>query len=230
MERLKILLKKWSEISLGNRLWWIGIFLFMLGVEGRNFIQGYSAQSVRVIAAKRDLVPGSIVSIEDLTVTHVPKDKKQDYFSEQVVHEVTGAEVLQFCRANEAIFTSQIRQPPPRSLSVRVPKGLRAYSINLEQVMPIVAGDYVDVLGGAAEGSSEILLENREVLLIKKREENQQIFLAVNLEEARRLDSMKEKTNLSVVLRNPSDQSHKKSLPRKKLKVRKQTIQILQDG
>lgn len=228
MEPLKKWYQKWFQLPLAHRLGSLGIGLFIIGIEGSSFIRAYSFDSVRVVAAKRALSEGTVITIEDLTVARVPTQERDLYFSEQEVQYLIGARVVQACLAREPIAVKQLRLALPKSLSVKVPRGLRAYPLTLTKFVPLEAGDRVDIIGVPENGGPEVAVENREVLVVQKKENSPQVFVAVSLEEARKLDSISTSEDLTIMLRNPND--HSISLKKDKAKKAKQSrIEIIQE-
>ena len=230
MEGLKKIVRKYHSLSIINRIWLLGIILAVVGLEGRNLVRSMSNKTVRVISAKRNLIEGSVLTIDDLSVTHVSESEQIPFFSDQEVQDLVGAEVIKPCKENEPISEEQIRQRAPKGLSEKIPRGLRAYPIELSHSLPLQPGDHVDVLFNLNEGATGWAIEDRQVLALKQRKTEQQIVLAVTLDEARKLDSVKEPDQLTMVLRNPLDVSVSRKGRKSKKRKQMSVVEILQDG
>ncbi|NBV51476.1 hypothetical protein EBR78_09715, partial [bacterium] len=180
-------------------------------VEVRNFIPVSDAPRARYIAAKRKLLPGMILSVHDLTVYQgkQKQDPSLDGFTDQQIHEVVGAEVLVETPEGELIQASHLRRPGEERFSKKVPSGLRAYSIQTDQTLPLQSGDKVDILGNNSENpvKPQVLVQNRKVLGARSFQETQQVLIAVSAQEATLLDRHRVQGVLSLILRNPEDES-----------------------
>lgn len=230
MEQLKALLASWNQKPLVNRLWVVLTVSVVIVVEGREYLKAHSlSSSARVLSVRRNLVAGSIVSIHDLNITQVNADSKHEYFDEQDLHEVIGSALSVDLKANEPISKKMVREVNSKRFSIKVPKGLRAYSIQLISNLPIEPRDHVDIIGRKNNtASTEILLEDKKVLGVKSNEVGQNIVIAVSTDEAAILDGFKEVGGFSIALRNPEDTSLSKKKENKKTRTRVHpTVEVL---
>lgn len=234
MEYWKQLKKTWCKYPLKIRLWILAATCLAVFVEIRNFIPVSDLPRVRYIAAKRKLLPGMILSVHDLTV-YQGKQKPElliSAFTDQQIHEVVGAEVLVETPEGALIQASHLRRPGEERFSKKVPSGLRAYSIQTDQTLPLQSGDKVDVLGNNSENpiKPEVLIQNRKVLGARSFQETQQVLIAVTAHEAALLDRHRVQGVLSLILRNPEDESLAPQTERKKVSSPKKTIEIWSDS
>lgn len=234
MEYWNQLKKTWCRYPLKIRLWIIAAACLAVFVEIRNIIPVSDLPRERYIAAKRKLLPGMILSVHDLTVYQGKErqDSFKDAFTDQQIHEVVGAEMLVETSEGRLIQASHLRRPGEERFSKKVPAGLRAYSIQTDQNLPLQSGDKVDVLGNNSENlvKPEVLVQNRKVLGARSFQETQQVLIAVTAHEAALLDRHRVQGVLSLILRNPEDESLAPQTERKKVSSPKKTIEIWSDS
>lgn len=221
MEKLKKTVSLWRQKPIQSQLWIVLTVLVVFVVEGREYLKDNLLTSpVRVISARRNLSAGSILTIQDLSVTQIESASKSEYFDEQDLHELIGSALNEDLKANEPISKKRVREGSTKRFSVKVPRGLRAYSIQLVSDLPIEPKDRVDIFGkknGLA--SAEILVEDKKVLGVKPNETGQDIVVAVTADEAAILDGFKELGSFSIALRNPSDASRTQKNMRRRTKT-----------
>lgn len=234
MEKLKWFLEKWKKKPLLARLWILGALFLYFSVETRSFLARPTGPEARLIAAKRNLEPGIVLSISDLTVAYVPEAKSRPLgsFSDQEVQEIVGALVTESIRAGEIITTSNIHLKRS-SFAEKVPKGLRAFSIEMDETLPLTPGDRVDIHVVKADNPKEPIevIESRKILGTHQNENHQQVIVAVNTQEAQKLNALRGKGKFHLILRNPLDDSktpNQKVAEAARKKMKK--IEIIEEG
>ena len=210
MERLKSWFRKWNQQQTQKKLWSLGVCALILLVEGREHLDRHFFEKVRVIAAKRDLAPGTKLTPHDLTITLVEKAdwNKKIFFDENLLHQVLGKEIVVSLSKGKPLTKQNLEDTFWPVFSKKIPKGYRAYPLTISQMLPLEAGDRVDILGvGPNRPDSEgELIVNRLVLGMKVEGDLSQILLAVLPLEVPRLQSAEKRGELRVLLRNPKDQ------------------------
>jgi len=234
MDKLNWLLDKWKKRPLLARLSVLALLFLLFSVETRSFLTRPTGPEARLIAAKRDLEPGAVLGIADLTVSYVPEAHSRPLgsFSDQEVQNLVGAIVTESLRTGDVITTANIHLRMS-SFAEKVPKGMRAFSIETEEVLPFAVGDRVDiqVIDPNNPVESNEVIESRKILGIHQSDNHQQVVVAVNTTEAMRLNAQKQKSKLHLILRNPQDDS-KTSLRQRSRSVRRKLkrIEIIEEG
>jgi|LakMenEpi03Aug12_release.lakeMendotaPanAssembly.Ray.scaffolds.fasta_scaffold291127_2 Flp pilus assembly protein CpaB len=234
MGKLKWLFEKWKKRPLLARLSALALLFLLFSVETRSFLTRPTGPEARLIAAKRALEPGAVLSIADLTVSYVPEAQSRPLgsFSDQEVQNLVGAIVTESVRTGELITRANIHLKLS-SFAEKVPKGMRAFSIETEEVLPFAVGDRVDiqVVDPSNPADSNEVIESRKILGIQQNDNHQQVVVAVNTTEAMMLNAQKQKRKLHLILRNPQDDSESQRL-KSSSSVRKKPkkIEIIEEG
>ncbi|NBX76642.1 MAG: hypothetical protein EBQ92_08810 [Proteobacteria bacterium] len=234
MERLRQLKKIWLKRPLLSRVWILFAFLLVVSVELHHFLKDSSSGQVRKLAARRDLKPGIILSLHDLTVG-IDAETRGDgglTFSDQEIDDVLGAQVTAEIPAGALILRTQIRQKDSVKFSRRVPKGYRAFLIRTQSRLPLEIGDRVDLVRKRTERGEEkrIFFEDKKILAFNKRDTYQEILVALTLEDITQMENCLEDEWVEVILRNPQDES-KAERKKESAKVRKaRSIELLEEG
>ena len=234
MERLRQLKKMWMKRPLLSRVWILCAFLLVISVELHQFLNASSSGQVRKLAAKRDLKPGIILSLHDLTVGLDSETRSAGglTFSDQEIEHVLGAQVTAEIPEGALILKTQIRQKDSLNLSRRVPKGYRAFLIRTQSRLPFEIGDRVDLVRKKTERGVEkrIFFEDKKILAFNKRDTYQEILVALTLEDIHQMENCLEDEWVEVILRNPQDET-KSARKKGSANVRKaRPIQLLEEG
>lgn len=226
--------KQWIKTPLVSRLWVGGLLLLFFLAESKKIVGNQKGQDVRLIVAKRQLQPGMILSMHDLTVklTNQSDKNRQSAFTDSDIHELTGKKLLFPVQKGEAILDYQITFPENIRFSTKVPKGSRAFSISLDDQIPLEPGDYIDLYHDFTKGNqlTSITLQNKKVLALRNKSQGQELLIALEDSEIEKIIKLEEKPNWQVFMRNPSDPQKKKAVtPPQSNRPRKKIIEILSE-
>lgn len=188
----------------------------------------------RRIAAKRDLKAGLVLTVHDLTVALGQNNPSINHesFSEQELHQIIGSRLLQDVSSGTLILKSQIQMRNSLHFSHRVPKGMRAFLIRTQTRLPLEPGDHVDLLGKKRGGdmSPQLLVEDKKVLAVNRKEDHEELLVALSLQDIGKIGSDNENPWVDVVLRNPLDSSKDLRKIQRSKPVPKHKIQIMEEG
>jgi len=234
MDKLKKLKEIWLKRPLLSRLWILGVCLLVMSIEIHQTLKTPMSVAHRKLAAKRDLKPGIVLSVHDITVglDNSPGGQSSLTFTEQEIDKVIGSRVLADIASGALISKAQVQPKTGPGFSRKVPKGFRAYLIKTKSRLPLETGDRVDLVGKGIEsqGKGNILLEDKKVLGLNKKDDYQEILVAVTPNEISQLASFSEDGWMEVILRNPLDETR---TPQKKVVSRRKkihAIQVLEEG
>jgi len=215
MEKVKKLIKSWQNQSTLKKSWILGVGLFIALVEVRSCLDKSLAEKTRVLAAKRKLVPGIRLGVQDLTVTLVNsrEDIVSQMFSEDSLHRVLGRELILSLPPGSPLTRLHLADTVEPQLAKKIPKGYRAHAIKFNHQLPIESGDRVDISGSMSSGQKvrELFIEDRKVIGIKHDENSSEVLLAVRAAEVQELDPFEKSGNIHLLLRNPKDESRTQS-------------------
>lgn len=211
-EQLK---KFWRKSTFLNRLWVAGL-LFLFFLTQVRFILGKdSTQGVRMIVAKRQLEPGLVLSLHDLTVQLTSQEKLASLsgYSDSDIHEVVGKKVIEVIKKGEGITAQQIAIPENFKFATRIPKGTRAFTIVTTQQSPLEPGDRVDILAQVSMelSKNKLFFENKKVLAVRNQDPGQEVIIALTPEEATHIQAQEPIIDWQIMLRNPDDVSLKRT-------------------
>jgi len=210
MERVKKWISKWNQPPTLKKTWTLGVCVLIFLVEGREHFERRFLEKARVIAAKRDLASGTKLTLHDLTITLIERtdSEKKIFFNENLLHQVIGREIVLPLHEGEPVTVQHLENSPWPLFSKKIPRGYRAYLLKTQQVLPLEAGDRVDVVGLDPKRSDaeDVLIANRLVLGMKADGDQSQILLAVLPLEVSRLQAAQKNGELRLLLRNPRDQ------------------------
>ncbi|MFM8269010.1 MAG: hypothetical protein ACKN9V_02385 [Pseudomonadota bacterium] len=226
MERIKKIRDLWSRRPLASRIWILVFLLFVFTVELRNILKDSPENHSVRIAAKRNLRAGIMLTVHDLTVAFESAGSRsyQLSFSDQELHEVVGCRLLADVSEGSLILRSQLEPKDKINFSRKVPKGQRAFLIKTQSRIPLESGDRIDL------HAFQMVFEDKKVLAINKREDHQELLVALSPEEIRKLESLGGSLWVDIVLRNPLDNS-KMANPKTKLRTKKvRTIPVWEEG
>lgn len=231
-EQLK---KLWKRSTFLNRIWVAGLlFLFFL-TQVRLILGKDSNQAVRMIVAKRQLEPGQVLSLHDLTVQLTTEEKLASLsgYSDSDIHEVLGKKVIEVIKKGEAVGSKEVDFPENFKFATRIPKGTRAYTIVTNQQGPLELGDRVDILAQFSMGlpQKKLFFENKKVLAVRNQEPGQEVIIALTPEEVRHIESQEQIISWQIMLRNPDDVSLNRAKPHQSSRssIRKK-VEILTEG
>lgn len=197
------------------------------------FLMGRSQPTIstpRYLIAVRDVNVGkTITPIDfDLILQTDVKAPPTDAISDQYLEKLRGAKMKSPMKAREILTWSLVAAR--NDIAGSIPKGLRAYPLFLKNSIPLMSGDYVDVMASQKGKSQGSVLMMEKILVVEaaKEKESVRVLLAVPPEEVSWLDKAKETGELHLVLRNPED-SIKKSGQKDPFK-KKARVEILSEG
>ena len=204
---------------------------FLLFAYLRRFeVEASGGALVKVLSARKQIEPGTVVTDEMLTTSLVP----QAYVESRAVRDSEKARILGLrvstpVQAQQTLMWTDlaITSDDRRDLSALVQPGMRAVGVRAanddKSFAMIRPGDRVDVIGTMQQSNMEtrvstVLLQNVLVLAVgmdtgaesaapreKGQERDLLLHLSLNLPEAQLLALAAEKGRISVALRNPDD-------------------------
>ncbi|MFI5297352.1 MAG: Flp pilus assembly protein CpaB [Polyangiales bacterium] len=207
----------------------LGAFLLMAYLR-RFEIEASGGALVNVIAARKQIEPGTVVTEELLTTQKIP----QAYVESRAVRETEKAKILGL-RVSTPVQAQQtmmwtdlaITSDDRRDLSALVQPGMRAVGVrasNDDKSFALIhPGDRVDVIGSMPQAGGDtriatVLLQNVLVLAVgldtgneptpsadKRHDRELLLHLSLNLPEAQLLALASDKGRIFVALRNPDD-------------------------
>jgi pilus assembly protein CpaB len=208
----------------------LGAFLLMAYLR-RFELEASGGALVNVLAARKQIEPGTVVTEELLTTQKIP----QAYVESRAVRESEKAKIVGLrmstpVQAQQTVMWTDlaITSDDRRDLSALVQPGMRAVGVrasNDDKSFALIhPGDRVDVIGTLPQtGSpdtrvSTVLLQNVLVLAVgldtgndsapsadKRHDRELLLHLSLNLPEAQLVALAAEKGRISVALRNPDD-------------------------
>jgi len=234
MESLKRVKKIWLQRPLLSRLWLFGVCLLVMSVELHHLLRASPRNEVRKLAAKRDLKPGIVLTVHDLTVGVDSSSGESSYltFTDQELDEVIGKRVLAEIPSGALILKTQLQQSSGLSFSRKVPKGFRAFLIKTQSRLPLEIGDRVDLVRKKSERGMEstVFLEDKRVLALSRKENHQEVLVALTPGDIHQIESFSEEGWVEVVLRNPQDESRTPSKKQRTNPKQPRPIQVLEEG
>ena len=184
-----------------------GLVGLVVCVEVRSWLSraGPAIETPRYLCAARDLPPSHPVVVTDFTYRHADDGEAipAGTYTDQDWHLLTGRRLSEGLSRGELLTE---RRLAPRRLSARVPKGRRAYALEMENELDLKPGDRVDVV------SSRTLIEG---LLVLGSGENR-VVLAATGAEIELLEKARQSGKLTLVLRHPDDVSRPQRKPRRR--------------
>ncbi len=185
----------------------------------------------RYLIAVREVGVGRTVSpIDfDLILQTDVKNPPAGAISDQYLDKLRGAKIRVPISPREILTWEKVAAR--NDVAGSIPKGLRAYQLDLVDTVPLMGGDFVDVMAhpkGKRVGSV-LLLDKIMVVESTKDHEKQQVLLAIEPADVTVLDKAREMCEIKLVLRNPDDKSKKQNKNRDFLK-NKSRIEILSEG
>jgi Flp pilus assembly protein CpaB len=205
-----------------------------MSVELHHFFKVSPQGELRKLAAKRDLKPGIVLTVHDLTVGLESSGGEQSHltFTDQEIDEVIGKRVITEIPSGALILKTMLEQRAGISFSHKVPKGFRAFLIKTQSRLPLETGDRVDLVSKSGEGGikGNVFMEDKRVLALNRKEHYLEVLVALTPEDIRKMESHPEDGWFEVVLRNPQDESLT-SLKKQRTKSQKaRSIQIIEEG
>lgn len=184
----------------------------------------------RYLIAVRDVGVGRTVTpIDfDLILQTDVKNPPAGAISDQYLDKLRGAKIRAPLAAREILTWEKVAAR--NDIAGSIPKGLRAYQMELANTVPLMGGDFVDVMAhphGKSVGSI-LLLDRVMVVEATKVEEKLQVLLAINPTDVSVLDKAREVGEIRLVLRNPEDKASKSKKNRDFLK-NKNRVEILSE-
>jgi pilus assembly protein CpaB len=182
-----------------------------------------ASRMATVVLASRDLPVGSMVAAEDVRTVEWPANLVPDGYYAQTA-DVVGRGLITDVRRNEPLLAAKVAERGSGAgLPIRIPEGLRAMSIPVDQVVGVagfvISGTRVDVLftiqpPGQTEAMTQIILQNLTVLSagqVYQRDESGEpitvnvVTLMVTPQQAERLSLATAQGRIQLALRNMLD-------------------------
>jgi Flp pilus assembly protein CpaB len=184
--------------------------------EARCLLQPrpHRIEDPRFLLARRPLPSGKPIHFLDFTASFeapggvAPKAALTD----QDLPLLSGARLLRPLGEGEVLTLDALQLPSaPGPLGPTIPKGMRAYAIQVAGGLEVRAGERVDVVLGEGENPDEVpltLLEAALVLAVREQEgTGRELVLAVAAEDIPPLEKASQKGKLNIALRNPGEAS-----------------------
>jgi Flp pilus assembly protein CpaB len=212
MERV---IEMWRTLGLG-KLKLTAIVPILVGIvvcaEAASLLSAKTRriEEPRYLVARRELPAGQPVTSIDFTLADaggLGGEVPPGALTDQELHHLKGAATRTPLKAGQCLTRDDVRWPdPPEPLAKAVPRGLRAYSLDGDPGLEIRAGDRVDVVLNPSDEKSPPfpLVEAALVLRIGRQGD---LVVAVSSPQIQLLEKAKRQGKLTVVLRNPSDDS-----------------------
>ena len=145
----------------------------------------------------------------DLILQTDVKNPPKGAVSDQYLDKLRGAKIKISIKSREILTWDHVAAR--NDVAGSIPKGLRAYSLMLQSTVPLMGGDYVDVMASPKGKSTGSVLLLDKVLVVEsvKERDQSQILLAISPQDVPALDRAREVGEIRLVLRNPEDTAKK---------------------
>jgi Flp pilus assembly protein CpaB len=161
----------------------------------------------RYLVSVRDLPTGEPLNIIDFTFRTIRRDKPQGALTDQELHLLNGAKLIRPLYKGGLLLLENVILAKGGRLSNSIPRGMRAYTIQPANTVPLRSGDKIDVLwsrGGEREMPMN-LLSGATVLNCVYHGERAEVVIAVGGHDLPALEKAREYGKLTIALRNPED-------------------------
>ena len=235
IKTLSIFLKKQGKTSLWICLIIGGITCFELA---SLFPQSFDISDPRVLVSVRSLQEGEMLSVIDFGFKQVRAVDLKNALTDQDLYLLEGARLKKSIENKEVLMKDNLILPKrSSSLSLKIPKGMRSYTIQPDNTVPLRGGDKIDVLWqqGGTKDTPLSLIEGATVLNYKEQGEHQKIIIAVKSVDLPVLEKAREYGKLTIALRNPEEEDGDISMRVMKNHPffrgrKKQVIEIISEG
>ncbi len=163
----------------------------------------------RYLVARRELPAGQPVTAIDFTFASKAAlgEAPPGALTDQELHLLHGATTRAPLRAGECLTRAAVRSiAAPETLSKKVPRGMRAYSIDPGGTLELSAGDHVDVLLSPHDEKDAPFVLVEGALILKPATDGE-VVVAVSSAQIQILEKARRQGKLTVALRNPMDDS-----------------------
>lgn len=178
----------------------------------------------RYLVFKRNMPEGIPLHFRDLGLSTGIEETPGDAMTDQDLPWLKGAILMKSKKTGEWLCFSDLSLAPEMvGLSSQIPKGFRAYAVNVMSVLPLRRNDSVDIhLSPKSPTEKAMLLVEKVKVLetlgadrpsLRQFPIERQIVVAIPWENVELLEKAKQKGKLSVTLRHPEeilDKSKKK--------------------
>lgn len=243
LNKLKVFYKRY-QASLGKQFRLVFAITLVVGVgvclEAVSWMRRQDPNVIypRVLLSSRSLPENQILSQLDLKMESVPPPKPQGAVTDQDLHLVLGARLTRPIAAGELVTFDMLLIPSTqRGVSKKVPKGMRAYSFEPSNRVPIRVGDRIDIhLVKEKGGEAATLLTEGVLVLAMNSEEDrkQSLLVAVAVDDLPVLEKGQQLGKLIITLRNPEDFEGENKPSRRRapnlFKKKSPGIQVISEG
>lgn len=218
MEEIKKRLKRWLSSLKGARrqssYLSAGIALLVGGVlclEGRSLLRSRepAVEDPRYLVAKRELSAGHPISFLDFTIEHREAlgEVPEGAYTDQDWTLLQGQHLRLALSRGDVLQQTSLAAPLAKRLAGQIPRGYRAYSLEVANPMALAPGDYVDILF-SPQDRRELpitLVEGALVLQAEREKGSEGITVAVAPSQLQLLEKARQSGKLTLALRNPSE-------------------------
>lgn len=234
MMDLKIVWPK-SHRFLRNRPWVLPLLLSVV-VGGTVFFEIFlrkerSIREPRYLIVTRDLKMGHPLSVIDFHFGYLA-GAKAGTLTDQDLHLLKGAYLAKNLSKNSPLMLDSIHLSPSiTGLGVSIPKGLRAYTIEISDSIEVGPGDRVDIYSSPNSVLPGVLVSGALVLYsTSKGNDRFIVIVSVHPREISVLEKALKWGKLKITLRHPEDRDKgEKFLEAHSTQHRRKRVDILMD-